>query len=103
MLTIIPDFDVKDPNAASWPKGIDWTTYLARIDAGETIASSSWAITGKDTALTFVDDSIVVGNKQTQLRLNGGTRGRKYTITNSIVTSSGVAEDGSFQILIQDT
>ena len=93
---------VKDPNASAWPKGIDWTSYLSAIDAGETISTSSWAVTGNDAALTTASDSIVTGNLKTQVKLSGGTLGTVYTVTNSIVTASGVHEDRSFFVLIQN-
>lgn len=96
------DLCEKDPSASAWPKGIDWTAYLALIGAGETISSSSWAITGPDSVLTHASDSIVSGSKQTQTKLSAGTNGALYTVTNSIVTSSGVHDDRSFFVLIQN-
>jgi hypothetical protein len=90
---------LKDPDAAAWPKGIDWTDYLAEIGDSETISSSDWAIT--PTGLTEDAASIVTGSKKTQIKLSGGTVGVKYTVTNSIVTSSGVEDDRSFFVLVQ--
>lgn len=92
----------KDPNASAWPKGIDWTNYLANIDAAETISSSTWAVTGSDAILTTASGSVVTGSKKTQIRLSAGTPGVTYMVTNSIVTSSGVHDDRSFYILVQD-
>jgi len=99
---ILNGFDSKDKDAENWPKGIDWTTWLARIDASELISDSSWAVTGPDSDLTTASDSIVTGSKKTQVRLTGGTPGAVYTVTNTITTSSGVVEDGSLQILIEE-
>jgi hypothetical protein len=101
---------LKDPDASEWPKGIDWTDYLKAIDAAETITTSTWAISGgdiaspptPDTTLTVDSDSIVTGSLKTQVKLSGGTLGRKYRVTNSIETSSGVTDDRSFVVLIQD-
>lgn len=92
---------VKDPQSSAWPKGIDYTDYLALIDPAETITGSTWAITGNDAALTKSNESIVTGAKKTQLRLAGGTLGLTYTVTNHITTSSGVQDDRSFDVLIQ--
>lgn len=98
----------KDPDAASYPFGFDWTAYLAEISVTETIATSSWAISNGDvdsapaTVLTTANDSIVTGSLKTQVQLNAGTRGMKYTLTNSIVTSSGVHDDRSMRVLIED-
>lgn len=93
---------VKDPNASAWPRGIDWTNYLANIDAAETISTSTWAVTGTDALLTAASGSIVTGSKKTQIRLSAGTRGVRYTVTNSIITSSGVHDDQSFDVFIED-
>ena len=93
----------KDPQASAWPRGIDWTAYLANIDAAETISSSTWAVTGSDALLTTASPSIVTGNKKTQVRLSAGTLGVRYTVTNSIITSSGVHDDQSFDVLIENT
>jgi len=93
---------VKDPNASAWPKGIDWTVYLSKIDAAELISTSSWAVTGSDSSLTVGSDSIVTGSLKTQVKLSGGTVGVRYTVTNSIVTSSGVHDDRSFDVLVQE-
>lgn len=90
----------KDPDASQWPKGIDWTNYLAKIAADETIAVSTWAIAGSDSSLTKDADSIVNGSLKTQIKLSGGTLGVRYTVTNHITTSSGVQDDQSFDVLI---
>jgi hypothetical protein len=96
------DLVIKDPDASAWPKGIDWTDYLANIDAAETVATSAWVVTGSDSALTTASGSIVNGSKKTQIKFSAGTLGVRYTVTNSIVTSSGVHDDRSFYVLIQN-
>lgn len=94
----------KDPDATAWPRGIDWTAYLANIADDETIASSSWSVSGKDAVLTIDggSPSIVTGNLKTQARFSGGTRGVRYIVTNRIVTSSGVHDDRSFVVGVRD-
>jgi hypothetical protein len=92
---------VKDPQSSGWPRGIDWTNYLAQIDAAETVVGSTWAVSGADTSLTSSSPSIVTGSKKTQVRLAGGTEGLRYTVTNTIVTSSGVTEERSFIVLVE--
>lgn len=93
---------VKDPEAEDWPKGLDWTAYLAEIGASETISTSVWAVSGLDAELVASDASIVVGNRKTQLKLSGGTRGRRYVVTNTITTSSGVIDERSFTVHVED-
>lgn len=92
----------KDPQSTQWPRGIDWTDYLARIDDAETIAVSAWTITGADAALTKDADSIVTGAKKTQVKLSGGTLGLKYDVTNAITTSSGVHDERSFKVFMEN-
>jgi hypothetical protein len=96
------DLISKDPQASAWPKGIDYTNYLAKLDTAETIATSTWAVTGADASLTTSASSIVIGSKKTQVKLSGGTVGLTYTVTNSIITSSGVHDDRSFDVLIEN-
>ena len=91
---------LKDPSAANWPRGIDWTDYLAEIGASETISSSTWTIS--PSGLTEASSSIVTGSKKTQIRLSSGTAGVRYTVTNTITTSSGVVDERSFYVLVQD-
>lgn len=96
------DLVIKDPNSSAWPKGIDWTTYLAEIGVSETVSTSTWVITGPDTVLTASGASIVTGSLKTQVKLAAGTLGYRYTVTNSIITSSGVHDDRSFDVLIEN-
>ena len=60
---------IKDPDATSWAKGIDWTDYLT--ERSTTISASTWVITGPDSALTNAADSIVTGSLKTQIKLSG--------------------------------
>jgi hypothetical protein len=92
----------KDPDATNWPQVIDWTDQLAEWNASETISTSTWAVAGADSDLVIDDDSIVSGSLQTQVKLSGGTVGVRYTVTNSIVTSSGITDDRSFKVRIQE-
>lgn len=91
---------VKDPSSKE-PRGFDWTAFLAELADDETITTSTWSIGGPDSDLTIVTNSIVEGSRKTQLVLSGGTVGKRYTVTNSIVTSSGVEDDRSFRVLVQ--
>lgn len=79
------------------PFGFDWTDWLADISNTETIASSAWS--SLPSGLTLASSSIVTGNLKTQIKVSGGSEGTKYTITNSIVTSSGYHDDRSFVLL----
>lgn len=88
----------KDPQSVE-PQGFDWTAYLAEIDDAETIASSTWAVSG--SGLTLTSATVLAGSLKTQVTLNGGTVGSKYTVTNHIITSSGVEDDRSFFVKVE--
>ena len=99
----------KDPDSEE-PYGFDWTPYLEELSASETIATSTWAIDGGDSAdvplpatvLTIESSGIVSGAKKTQVVLSGGTPGQRYRVRNRIATSSGAVpvDDRSFRVLI---
>ena len=97
------DLITKDP-LADEPQGMDWTNYLAEIGALVQIQTSTWTISGPDSALTKHDESIVTGGLKTRLWLAAGTPGAKYTVTNHIVTNSSppVTDERSFKVLVQN-
>ena len=95
------DLIVKDPQSVE-PFGFDWTAWLAEVDDAETIATSTYVVTGPDGVLTTSSPSIVTGSLKTQVKILGGTAGRRYTLTNHIVTSSGCADDRSCYVLVQN-
>lgn len=93
---------LKDPSSDE-PQGFDWTVWLAELGASVTIATSTWTITGPDAVLTKHDESIVTGNRKTQAYFAAGTQGKKYTVTNRVVTNSApaVTDERSFLYLVQ--
>lgn len=104
------DLVVKDPDSDE-PYGFDWSDFIAELGAGSAIASSSWTITGPDATLTKHDtstsitaliDGVTVTGHFTQLYLTGGTVGRRYTVTNRIVTNNTppVTDDRSFSVSV---
>jgi hypothetical protein len=103
------DLIIKDPQSTE-PQGFDWTSYLAELGASVTIQTSTWSITGADwadspapaTILTAANPSIVTGGLKTQVHLAAGTAGRKYTVTNRIVTNTtpSVTDERSFYVRV---
>jgi hypothetical protein len=89
----------KDPNSIEYFI-VDWTDQLA---TAVTIVTSTWEIAGPNALLTKDQESVVTGNKKTQLRLSAGTLHRRYTVTNRIVTNETPAQtkDASFTVLIE--
>ena len=90
----------KDPNNSE-VFSVDWGT--ERLATGVEISTSAWAVTGPDADLTEDEDSIVTGNRKTQIRLTGGTLHKRYTVTNTIETNETPAQtlDASFDVWIE--
>lgn len=78
----------KDPSDAAVYQ-FDWDAEF--LGASASIASSEWAITAirpsGDEELAQDDDDIVESDRQTQVRLTGGTLGATYRIDNAITTN----------------
>jgi hypothetical protein len=86
---------------------VDWDT--SNLGVGVTITTSTWTITAikpstSDTALTKDNESILAGNRKTQVRLTAGTVHQTYEIANKIVTNETPAQtkEKSFRVLIQN-
>ena len=94
---------IKDP-ASDEPYGFDWTNWLAEFGPSVVIQTSTITISGPDTVLTKHDESIVVGGLKTQAYYAAGTAGKKYTVTNRVVTNSSpqVTDERSVQFLISN-
>lgn len=103
MTRTVGDLIEKDP-ASIEPYTVDWSTWLAELGGSPPaeIVTSSWRISGKDTDLTYQDPSIVVGSQSAQLRLVGGRVGRRYTVTNRIIASTGDTDEKSFKVLVRN-
>ena len=62
---------------------MDWS---AALETGETISTSSWAISGSDSVL--VEESNEISGDNAVIWLSGGTLGVRYLLTNTITTSA---------------
>lgn len=86
---------------------VDWDTN--NLAATVTISTSTWTITAigpstTDTALTKDSESVLAGNRKTQVRLTAGTLGQTYEIANKIVTSETPAQtkERSFRVRVEN-
>lgn len=98
---------LKDSGSKKEPFGHDWAAWLAELSSSETIVDSQWYVTHPTESpvmLTIYSQSIVVVNGQyrTQVALNDGTPGERYTLRNHVVTNTGVEDDRSFDILVRE-
>lgn len=108
---VIPDGElvVQDPSDIRVYE-VDWDTENLPVTSPTTvtITTSTWTITAispslTDTALLKDNESIVTGNRKTQVRLSVGTLGQTYEISNKIVTSETPAQtkERSFRVRIE--
>jgi len=86
----------KDP-AAVLDYGFDWQIEGWLIGA-DIISSSTWAVTGSDSELVASDDEAT--ETVTTVWLSGGTLGETYTVTNTVETSGGRADERSFRVFL---
>lgn len=68
---------------------INWSNALRD---GDVIATSNWAITGSDSALTNDNTTISADGLKTYVRLKVGTAGVVYQVRNTVVTTTSPAE-----------
>ncbi len=94
---------LKDP-ASIEPYGFNWTAYLADIGVGETIIASTYAVTPSVSPpdLALSGDGVLPGNLMTVVTLTGGTVGTRYRVMNHITTTTGVVDERSFYVLVED-
>ena len=94
----------KDPNSVE-VFTFDWDQ--EELAASVEITTSDFFITCPNEAvplnLTSDNETILTGNRRTSLRLSGGTAGKRYTVTNRIVTNETPSQtkDASFTVKIE--
>ena len=86
----------KDPSAVIDYQQ-DWSDWLA---AGETITTSSWAVTPTTLSPLAVDSDTETTTAAT-VWLSGGLAGQVYRVTNTIVTSAARTEQRSIVIRVE--
>jgi hypothetical protein len=86
---------------------VDWSTN--NLAVGVTITTSTWTVTAiapsqTDVALTKDQESVLTGNRTTQVRLTAGTLGQTYEIANKIVTSESPPQtkERSFRVRVEN-
>ena len=86
---------LKDPDAVL-DYSINWAPWLPD---GDTIATSTWIVTGPDS--TLAEDSSSKSTTVTTVWLSGGTLGLSYTVTNRVVTTAGRTDDRSIGLQVR--
>lgn len=97
-MSIAPGTTVtKDPEAEK-VYTFDWSAWLV---GAAVITTSTFIISGPDTALEFDDDVILSPATSTQVLLTGGTIGKTYVVTNRIVTNESPAQTDDKSIKVK--
>ena len=95
----------KDPDAVL-SYGFDWTDGSANDGGandsgwlqGDTISTSTWAVSGYDALLVIDSDSNTT--TETSVILSGGTEKKSYDVVNHIVTAAGYEDDRTLCVRI---
>lgn len=87
---------IKDPQA-ELDYAIDWSDWLSD---GDTIDSSTWSVSGQDSALLI--DATTNTTTSATVWLSGGTVGKSYSVANRVVTSQGRTDDRTIKIVVLD-
>lgn len=87
------DYFIKDP-AAMLDYAVDWSRWLAE---GETIATSTWTVPAGITSEEEANNSTAA-----QIWLAGGSVGKRYRVTNKIITSAERQNERTITIEVQN-
>lgn len=85
--------EVKDPNSTQ-NYSIDWSTNIP----SETIGTSAWSASG--TGLTIGTSTI--SSLSTTVSVSGGTAGNVYVLTNRVTTNSGIIDERSITLRVDN-
>lgn len=85
---------IKDPQSVL-DYAVDWSTWLA---SGDTITSSSWSVSGPDSALVI--DTDTNDTTSATVWLSAGTLSKTYSVVNRVVTDQGRTDDRTIRITV---
>lgn len=89
----------KDPSAVL-TYTLDWSEWLI---SGQTISTSTWTIsTISGDAAPVVSVSTTNTGTTATIKLSGGSAGKIYTISNTIVTSGSLTDRRHFRIKVKN-
>ena len=96
---------VKDPQSVvTWT--MDWSDWLN----SDTVSTSTWSVTANESPVTLTVDSNSIAadtsvspnlaSNWTLVTVSSGTAGVNYTLTNHIVTATGLEADRSITVRV---
>ena len=74
----------KAPGEANEDYDLDWS---GKLNAGDSIASSSWIVVGAPASITIADGGHTA--TLTKVFVSGGAENQVYTFQNTVVTANG--------------
>ena len=77
--------------------GVDWTAWLK--DKGDTIDTVTWTL---PDGVTMESGSDATDGQVATLKLQEGTVGESYVVECQIVTSNGLTDARSFQVMVEE-
>ena len=87
---------------------IKWTDWLN----GDTISASTWTVTGNESPVTLSVSSNAIqsdttvspnlSNQWTNATVTSGTSGITYTLTNNVITATGLVGERSITVKVWD-
>ncbi len=96
-MSVTPGSTLRQDPSESLVYTFDWSAWLV---GAAIISSSTFTLTGPDGVLTKDNPSVVSGSLSTTVRLIGGTFGKTYTLTNTVVTNESPAQTGERSVQI---
>lgn len=89
---------IKDPDATLC-YSLDWTEWLKRCDAGDSIESVDWDI---PAGLDEVSGSDETSEAISKITLSGGTAGETYDVTCTVTTVNGIIDQRVLKIKVEN-
>lgn len=99
MAATTPSFKVRKDPAEDLDYKIDYSRVFT-IDGGDTISTSNWAVTSPATDITTHNASNTTDTAT--IWASGGTLGRRYWLTNTVVTTGGRTYERTVEIKIEN-
>lgn len=94
-----PTFKIRKDPSEDLDYTIDYSKVFA-ITPADAISTSNWAVTSPATDITTHSESNTTDSAT--IWLSGGTEGRRYWITNTVVTTGGRTYERTIEALIQN-
>jgi hypothetical protein len=87
---------IQDPQATlDYP--FDWSDYLVQL-GNDTIQTSAFTV---DSGI-MVESDAILDPSNTVVWLSGGVKGKRYAVTNHVLTAGGREDDWTIYVLVKE-